>query len=364
MKLCPLEDGGRLAYRESGSGEPILLLRPLGGSLASWGRFAETLSRTLHVVAFEPRGAAGSSSRAPLGTSTRSMARDARALLDHLRLPRAHVYGISLGGMVASWLALDSPERVERLILASTLPSGWDVSRDALGRGLQVARCMLKPAREAEACLAERILSHRFRARHPEQVARIRAEALAQPARRTGLLQLMAAAMRHDVRPRLREIAAPTLLLAGELDPILTRSTQEELLRGIPDARLELIPDSGHDISVEAPELTAERVLAHVQTWKSRCNTGARRAATADHASRVRGPSHAFHSPLEGQWEPRTNGTSRTKRAKTREDSTSATAKRRLAQHSIRRRRSPAREAPRTSEKTRAAGASSAHGSG
>jgi 3-oxoadipate enol-lactonase len=265
VKVCRLEDGGRLAFSESGVGEPILLLRPLGGSSASWGRFAEALSRTLHVIAFDPRGAAGGSSRAPLRTSTRSMARDARQLLDYLQIRRTHVYGISLGGMVASWLALDAPERVERLVLASTLPSGWQVSSDASRRGLEVARCLLKPAREAEACLAERILSQDFRARHPEQVARIRAEALARPATRAGLLQLMTAAARHDVRARLREIVAPTLLLAGERDPIVTLAAQEELLRGIPDARLELIPEAGHDLSVEAPELTAERVIAHVE---------------------------------------------------------------------------------------------------
>jgi 3-oxoadipate enol-lactonase len=265
MKTCPLADGGHLAFTESGSGEAVLLLRPLGGSLQAWGRFAELLSRAVHVIAFDPRGAAGGSSRAPVVTSTRSMAGDARALLDHLQLARVHLYGISLGGMVASWLAVDAPERVQRLILASTLPSGLEVSRDALGRGAAVARCMLKPAREAEACLAQRILSQEFRARHPEEVARIRAEALAQPASRAGLLQLMAAAARHDVRAQLGRILAPTLLLAGELDPLLTLSTQQELLHGIPDARLELIPNAGHDVSVEAPELTAERVIAHLQ---------------------------------------------------------------------------------------------------
>src|SRR5688572_26707767 len=164
MKTCALSDGGHLAYAERGSGPPILLVRPLGGSMQSWGRFADTLARRLRVISFDPRGAAGASSRAPLRTSTRSMARDARELLDRLQLERVHIYGISLGGMVASWLAVDAPERVDRLVLASTLPSGWEVSSDALGRGVAVARCMLKPAREAEACMALRILSQQFRA--------------------------------------------------------------------------------------------------------------------------------------------------------------------------------------------------------
>jgi 3-oxoadipate enol-lactonase len=265
VKVCLLKDGGRLRYSDAGHGEAILLLRPLGGSLHSWGRFAELLSRALRVISFEPRGAAGGSSRAPLRTSTRSMARDARELLDHLELARTHVSGISLGGMVASGLALDAPQRIERLVLASTLPRGLEASRDAAGRAVAALRCLFKPAREAEACLAERILSREFRARHPDQVARIRAEALAQPASRIGLLQLMIAAALHDVRARLAAISAPTLILAGERDPLLTPTTLEQLLHGIPDARLELVPEAGHDISVEAPALVAERVIAHVK---------------------------------------------------------------------------------------------------
>ena len=96
-----MPDGGRLAYDVAGpaNAPAILLIRPLGGWRASWGEFAAALARVLRVIAFDPRGA-GDSSAARLA-STRAMARDARALLAALSIPRAHVYGISLGGMVA-----------------------------------------------------------------------------------------------------------------------------------------------------------------------------------------------------------------------------------------------------------------------
>jgi len=264
MSIARLPDGGRLAYLDRGAGEPVLLLRPVGGSMLAWARFADALAERLRVIAFDPRGAAGGSSPAPLCTTTRSMARDALALLDHLEFTRAHVYGISLGGMVASWLAIDAPARVETLTLASTLPCGTEVSKHAASRGIAIAKCLLRSPHEAEACMAVRILSREFREAHPDEVARIQALARAQPATHRGLLSLLAAAAFHDVRARLSEIGAPTLVLIGEYDPFLTLPSQRELLRGIHQASFEIILGAGHDVSVEAPETTAARVLEHI----------------------------------------------------------------------------------------------------
>lgn len=263
-----LPDGGTLAYQVRGAGPPLLLVRPLGGSMLSWGAFATQLATHVQVIAFDARGT-GASSHAPLGTSTRSMARDARALLDHLAIPRAHVYGISLGGMVASWLALDAPERVGQLVLASTLPRGAMVHAPSLRKALSYARCLLAPAPEAEARLAERILSTEFRARHPAAVAEIRAAAAARPASHRALLTLLWAAYRHDVVVRLHEIDAPVRVLIGARDPLLTLASQRELLGPLRRATYDVIEGAGHDVSAEAPALVAERVLEAVGAFRA-----------------------------------------------------------------------------------------------
>ncbi len=265
MSIASLPDGGYLAYLDRGAGVPLLLLRPVGGSMAAWARFADVLAEQVRVIVFDPRGAAGGSSAAPWLTTTRSMARDAKALLDHLGLPCVHVYGISLGGMVASWLCVDAPERVARLTLASTLPMGVEVRKQALDRGISIAKCMLRSPRETEACMAVRILSREFRARQPDEVERIQARARSQPATHRGLLTLLAAAARHDVRAQLPKIAAATLVLVGAHDPFLTLQSQRELLGRIPDARFDVIAGAGHDVSAEAPDATATRVLAHLR---------------------------------------------------------------------------------------------------
>jgi pimeloyl-ACP methyl ester carboxylesterase len=99
-----LSDGGKLSFSVRGdlsSRTPILLNRPLGGSMDLWGTFADRLADEYPLIAFDPRGV-GQSSDAPLLHSTRVMARDAVELLDALSVQCAHVFGLSLGSMVAS----------------------------------------------------------------------------------------------------------------------------------------------------------------------------------------------------------------------------------------------------------------------
>jgi 3-oxoadipate enol-lactonase len=232
---------------------PILLLRPLGGSTLSWGAFKDALETRLRVITFDPRPRA----------TTRAMADDAQRVLDEHGVSRAHVFGISLGGMVATWLAIDHAARVDRLVLASTLPKGTMFRHDMAFRALSLARCLMRPPAQAEACLATRILSRRFRRSHPREVERARAAAMQRPASRRALLTMLAAAARHDVTAHLSEIVAPTLVVAAELDPIVSRASQR-LLAHIRDCRFELARGVGHDVSTEAPGWLAERVIRHV----------------------------------------------------------------------------------------------------
>jgi len=258
-----LADGGHLSVAVQGEGMPLLLIRPLGGSLVSWGSFAETLASGARVVAFDARGS-GCSSAAPLATTTRSMAADAVAVLDAFAIACADVFGSSLGGMVASWLAIDAPERVGRLILASTPVRGLDVHPGGWRRGLALARCLMQLPRAAEACLATQVLSSEFRARHPDEVERIRARAAARPASHRGLVVHLAAAALHDVGPRLRDLGAATLVVAGDRDALLPAREQERLAASLPRARFAVVPDAGHDVTAEAPAAVADLVRAHL----------------------------------------------------------------------------------------------------
>ena len=260
--FAKLPGGGELAYQIHGrahGGTPALLMRPLGGSMALWGSFRSLLAERLHVVAFDHRGA-GHSSAASGCVTTQGLAADGLHLLDHLGIARAHVFGLSLGGMAATWLGILAPHRVARLCLASSPSRGIELSRAGLRRELGLASCFLQPRDRVEAALVDRILSRRFRDAEPEAVRRIEARIRAEPTSQTALLQHAFAGLLHDARRELHRIQAPTLILAGQDDHLLGLAAPRELASRIPGARFEVIPASGHDLTLEQPIVTATRV--------------------------------------------------------------------------------------------------------
>ena len=112
-------DGTKLHYERTGAGAPVLLVMGLGMNATGWWRTIPVLAERHTVVAFDNRGSGRSD--VPDGPySTELLADDAIAVLDAAGIERAHVYGISLGGMVAQQIALRHPERVDRLVLGAT----------------------------------------------------------------------------------------------------------------------------------------------------------------------------------------------------------------------------------------------------
>lgn len=256
-ELVDLGDGVRVDCAITGpaaaSAPPLLLLRPLGGSMALWGDFAASLARTRRVIAFDPRGV-GRSTPAPLTITTRVMARDAAHLLAALGVPRADVFGESLGGMVASWLARDFAGQVARVILASTVPAPGALSSRGVVRLLSIARCLARPAAEAELCMVRRLID----ADLPAPVA---AAIRATPATRRDLAALALAAARH----RAPHLDRRALLLFGARDPIASRASRIELARDCPAALVELVPDAGHALTLDRPLEVATRVDAFLR---------------------------------------------------------------------------------------------------
>lgn len=260
--IAALPDGGQIDYQLSGSqrsGAPVLLVRPLGGSMTLWGTFRAHLAATHRVIAFNHRGS-GRSSALPVVTTTKRLARDALGLLDQLGVERAQVFGLSLGGMVATWLAILAPARVDRLCIAAAPASGLALSRAGLHRGLALAACLMRPRDEIEGALVDRILSRHFRESHPEERRRIMALANVEPSDRVALAQLALAAAMHDVRGALDEITAPTLVLAGEHDALLGTEAPRALAAAIRGATFAIIAGAGHDLTLEQPLTTAARV--------------------------------------------------------------------------------------------------------
>ena len=184
------------------------------------------------------------------------MAQELLAALDALNVPRFDLFGISLGSLIASWLAILAPRRVEHLVLASCGARGTDYVPRRAGLAWRLLRdALLEP--HPRPALARDV------AARSESKAAKRAEASAARGAwsRGRLLHFLGAVARHDVRAELPSLRAPTLLLHGELDAILGPESQARLLAGIPQARLVELAGAGHNLVEESAAPSASSIL-------------------------------------------------------------------------------------------------------
>ena len=246
---------------------PILLLRPLGGSLQLWEDLAKELAVHRRVIAFNPRGV-GRSGPLHWSTSTRAMAADARALLDHLGVDSCDVLGLSLGGMVATWFAIDSRDKLRNLVLVSTLLRPRAISARLLEHVTSLVKHAAGPQTEIEIHWLRHISGRLFRKQkrtragtteETPQARRIKRELRADPTPRRNLLIFLLCAFRH-APPELRNLKAPTLLIFGDADPVVGTRARLEIQQALPKASVVVMPQAGHDLSLEKPRELARLV--------------------------------------------------------------------------------------------------------
>jgi 3-oxoadipate enol-lactonase len=254
MNTVPLH-----AVREGRADGPTVVF---GGSLASnlsmWEPILPRFTGSFDVVRYDLRG--HGSSPVPAGPyEIADLGADLLALLDRLSIQRAHLVGLSLGGMAAMWAAAHAPDRVDRLVLCCTSaqlgpPEMW-AERAALARTGGTAA-------GADAAIG-RWFTPAFAAREPELVARTKAMIAATPDQ--GYIECCGAIERMDLRPMLGSITAPTLVVAGEHDPA-TPVDHAELIAGlIPDARLAVVASAAHLAVAEQPDETGKLIATHLE---------------------------------------------------------------------------------------------------
>ncbi|HEY6562043.1 MAG TPA: alpha/beta fold hydrolase [Polyangiaceae bacterium] len=247
----------QLHYLLSGNeaAPPLLLIQGLTRPAAHWGDFCDALSPHFRLVTLDNRGVGKSGTPLPPYT-TRQMAEDALAVLDAARVESAHVFGMSLGGMIAQELTLLAPARVRRLVLGCTRASrraGVPMSLSALA-AFAVAGALSPDA--AMAHIAPFILSSKFMKTRPEVLEAWQRTALEDPPRRLGVFGQVAAALAHDSRQRLSRIRHPTLIVTGDADRLISPECSRFLQRAVAGSQLEVLPGAGHEFHIEAPEAT------------------------------------------------------------------------------------------------------------
>lgn len=263
MPYAPL-NGIRLYYEEEGSGPPLLLLEGLGYALWMWFRQRPALRQHFRLVLPDTRGV-GLSDIPPGPYTIDLFAADALALLDHLAMPRAHVLGVSMGGMVAQALALRSPDRVERLVLVSTTPGGPAAAPmpPRTAEALLAARTL--PPREGLRAAMALAFSDGYVAAHPAEVEQILDWRLERPQPPEAWMWQLQAGQAFDVSARLHEIRHPTLVVAGSADRVLPVANAYLLASRLPHATLHIFAGAGHLVFIEQADAFNRLVVAFLR---------------------------------------------------------------------------------------------------
>jgi 3-oxoadipate enol-lactonase len=249
--------GAGIYWEQSGAGDPVLLIMGLGYAHQMWFRTRPLLEAKYQTILFDNRGV-GASDVPPGPYPIAQMAADAAAVLDAAGIDRAHVYGVSMGGMIAQEFALQYPERVNRLILGCTASGGPSAVR-ASDKVIQVlmARATMTAEEGAEAMVPYIYDSTTPRARIEEDLA-IRRSIYPTP---QGYLAQVQGIMAWSCYDRLGEIHAPTLVIHGETDELVPAENGRMIAARISGAELVMLPHASHLYSTDQPEASHAAVL-------------------------------------------------------------------------------------------------------
>ncbi len=243
-----------------GQGPDVLLIAGLGDPAEAWQPQLDGLADRYRLTAFDNRGAGRTPlTERPLSAAT--MADDAGALLRALEVPSAHVAGFSMGSAIAQELALRHPALVRSLVLVSTY-----ARPDALFRSQLTFWRWLPEVAPSERAFYEAFFTWVYtpRAHADGSVDQIVEEALAFPHQQSveAFQAQVDACLGHDTADRLSQIAAPTLVLSGELDVILPPRFGRDVAQAIPGAQFEVLPGEAHQPFQEVPDEFNARVDA------------------------------------------------------------------------------------------------------
>jgi len=251
-----------LYYEIHGAGPPLAVFNGLGGNMATWDpEFIDGLAMHFRTLVFDNRGT-GRSDKPDHPYSIKMFADDAAALFETLGFARAHIFGASMGGMIAQQFALDHAGRVEGLVLCCTTPGGSDSTPPSLETLQAIANTDgLSPA---ELTRRNRRLAFMpsFIAAHEEYLDAKLLKEIEYPTPPHALAHHFGAAVHFNVAERLSEIRQPTLVMVGREDLMVPAPNSMLLARHIPRADLIVFAQAGHGVLTERRAECLEAIVS------------------------------------------------------------------------------------------------------
>ncbi len=249
----------------SGGGPPLVLLHGFTGSAANWQPHLAVFEKRFQTIAIDLLGHGGSDSPAdPARYRMERCVEDLISVFNHLGLERASLLGYSLGGRVALHMAAAHPDRVRALVLESASPGLADPTERATRVASDEALADFIE-REGLGAFVDRWEQLPLFASQARLPASIRAELRAQrlqnnPRGLANSLRGLGTGAQTPLWDRLPGLRMPTLLIAGELDQKFT-AIARSMASALPNARLALVPEAGHTVHLEQPEIFDRLVL-------------------------------------------------------------------------------------------------------
>ena len=273
MANVKLPTGVDLYYESHGHGEPLILVPSTAYSGEVWKPSQMPLASSLNLILHDPRGCGRSVASQSVYT-IEQMAADIVALMDHLKIPAAHLLGHSMGGRIALCLTQNFPGRVKSLIMAASGsgPAARPGSDCIAGLPHRLVVDMVEMGFEKfiyhETCESDTFFTKEYRERHRDKVEAFFKLAWATHAKLPEFVHLCIARHNFEGTHRLSDVKVPTLVVIGEADTIGSNhiAQSEVLVKRIPGAELKLLKSQSHGFFWQAPEETNALILDWVKS--------------------------------------------------------------------------------------------------
>ncbi|WP_209123737.1 alpha/beta fold hydrolase [Alkalihalobacillus sp. BA299] len=262
-------NGCEIYYEVHGQGEPLLLIMGLSHNSLSWFRTLPELAKHYKVIIFDNRGC-GKSDKPNTPYSIELMADDARSVLDAAEVEAAHVYGISMGGMIAQRLTLQYPDRVKSLILGCTTAGGPNHVQPSMEVSMQMMARANSPASPEELAWdsAPILYSSSFIEANRVVIAEDIKKRIEIPTPPNGYMLQLQACLAHNTDEELSNINVPTLVIHGNADVLVPYENGVNLANKIKNAQFLTVPGAGHLYVSEATDLVNRKVLNFLSAQK------------------------------------------------------------------------------------------------
>ena len=257
-----VNQGAKIYWDEVGEGEPLLLIMGLGYPSDAWHRTRPIFAKRYRTIALDNRGV-GRSDMPPGPYSIALMASDAAAVLDAAHADSAHVFGISMGGMIAQEFALQYPSRVRSLVLGCTAAGGPTALPSEPEAAEMLAARVGMTAEQAARAAVPFIYDTRTPRELIEEDLAVRRPWFPRPEAYLAQLQGI---FTWESSSRLEQLHAPTLVIHGECDRLVPVGNARLLAEKIPGAKLVVLPNAGHIFTTDQADEAHRAILNFLET--------------------------------------------------------------------------------------------------